>query len=182
MVQIQLGAPRYPHTHFKLLNKQLFSMPREDIAGKLSTEHEMVFKTINSLEDALSELLKKTLNVYEVDKEQLKDYACDFMEYFNKNVSVHFSIEEDVVFPELRGEGLVDELLKEHREIRTTFKNLIVAEDVETKLKLLREVMDMLRRHAEKEDSQLLPLIKSKIPAEKLPEIMEKTRKLLNQI
>lgn len=56
----------------------------------------------------------------------------------------------------------------------SSFENLKVAKDVETKLNILRKLMDLLMKHAENEDCNLLPLMKAKIPVKKLNEITAK--------
>ena len=138
----------------------------------------MVFQTIQFYETALRELLKKALTVYEANEETLNSHLEGFMNFFSKDIAFHFKIETETVFPELRGEELVHELLKEYHEIMATFENLKVAKDVETKLNLLRKLMDLLLKHAENEDSNLLPLMKAKIPVKKLNEITAKAQRL----
>jgi len=155
-------------------------MAREDIVSKLSTDHASVFQTIQLLEAALKELLQMALTAYEADEETLNSHVKGFMSYFNKDITLHFRIEEEAVFPELKGEKLVKGLLKEHGEIRSTFGGITTATDGETKLKLLRQGMDLLRKHAENEEKNLLPLIKAKIGSEKLKGMMEKAQRLLN--
>lgn len=53
----------------------------------------------------------------------MKGHMVRFTELFHRKISLHFRIEE-VVFPELKGERLINELLAEHREIKSLLKGL----------------------------------------------------------
>ncbi len=92
--------------------------------------------------------------------EGLRLRAGEFRDFFTSNLVNHFRAEEEALFPLLRavapdGEALVDQLVREHQEIRATIPNL----ETETGLgKIIFDLGDLLERHIRKEERELFPL------------------------
>lgn len=86
-------------------------------------------------------------------------------------ITNHFSLEEEVLFPEAkRALGpmpLIDELLGEHQAIRALIAGLREAATIS----LLHEFCELLRRHIRKEENELFPILQEKLPRETLYEV-----------
>lgn len=86
--------------------------------------------------------------------------AREFRDFFAKNLTNHFRAEEEALFPPLRAlmpnsEPIINQLLREHQEIRSAITNL----EAETGLgKVIFDLGDLLERHIRKEERELFPL------------------------
>jgi hemerythrin-like domain-containing protein len=70
----------------------------------------------------------------------------------------HFDLEERLLFPEFAAiePAETEELRREHREIRTKLEELAIGVDLHaTRLSAIRELVQWLRRHAEREHELL---------------------------
>ncbi len=92
--------------------------------------------------------------------EGLRSRAREFRDFFAKNLTNHFRAEEEALFPPLRAlmpnsEPIINQLLREHQEIRSAITNL----EAETGLgKVIFDLGDLLERHIRKEERELFPL------------------------
>jgi iron-sulfur cluster repair protein YtfE (RIC family) len=85
----------------------------------LHEQHLEVFTKINLLERALLDLLQNRTTEYMKGTASLQE---DFLEAFRHGMILHFTVEEEALFPVLgkvgkKSETLVSELLDEHRSI-----------------------------------------------------------------
>ena len=83
----------------------------------------------------------------------------------------HFKVEEDVLFPSVRAvlddDGVVDELISQHRSMEDLVQRLADAQDVE-RVGILQEFGELLSRHIRLEERQLFQEIQAKLAPEEL--------------
>lgn len=95
--------------------------------------------------------------------EILERLASRAVDRFDEEISNHFSIEEEVVFPaveqELGPSPVVQELLAEHRQI----ENLIDQLRTEPTADLLRQFTTLLRSHIRREENELFEDIQKRL-------------------
>jgi hemerythrin-like domain-containing protein len=96
---------------------------------------------------------------------------------------LHFTVEEEVLFPVLgkvgkKSETLVSELLDEHRSIMEKYSKImhIIAAD-ENKNEVLLELARELAKHGQKEEKTIPPLI-SQLTSEQLSSIDQSAKSL----
>src|SRR5919106_5896607 len=97
--------------------------------------------------------------------EGLKERAQEFRDFFAANLVRHFRAEEEVLFPLMRAliaesGAIIDQLLKEHEEIRGATQRL----ESDTGLsKIIFDLGDLLERHIRKEERELFPLFEQHV-------------------
>ena len=128
----------------------------------LKEEHQHVLKKLDTLEQIISALGKK---------EAISDELRELASFFKTDFWVHFTKEEEALFPEIeqfmpREGGPTGMMLIEHEDLRNTNKGLQRAVDeylsnsdsVEIK-QMIREYgsnfIGVLRQHIDKEDNML---------------------------
>jgi len=83
----------------------------------------------------------------------------------------HFSVEEEILFPAVRGvldsSGVLDELIAQHREMEKLIERIAGAGNPE-RIPLLQEFGELLSRHIRTEERQLFQEIQAKVAAEEL--------------
>ncbi len=83
----------------------------------------------------------------------------------------HFKVEEKVLFPAVRAaledDGVVDELIAQHRAMEDLLDRLAAADDA-ARVGLLREFGELLSRHIRIEERRLFPEIQAKLTPEQL--------------
>ena len=115
---------------------------------------------------ALCVRLDRAILAGEVD---LECWQAEIQQYFESEVSIHFSAEEKVVFPvasevvELK--SIIDELRIEHDVLRKLFGQ---ATQRELDLTSLTEFIEKLAQHIRKEERQLFEGMQSAMTAEQL--------------
>ena len=86
----------------------------------------------------------------------------------------HFEVEEQVLFPAVRdrlaSDGIVDQLIAQHREIESLAGRLAAAPESE-RIPLLREFGELLSRHIRIEERQLFEEVQEKVRSEDLSEL-----------
>jgi hemerythrin-like domain-containing protein len=95
--------------------------------------------------------------------EVLERLAARAVYRFDEEISNHFSIEEEVVFPaveqELGPSPMIQELVAEHRQI----ENLIDQLRSEPNAELLRQFTTLLRSHIRREENELFEDIQKRL-------------------
>ena len=83
----------------------------------------------------------------------------------------HFKVEEEVLFPSVRAaledDGVLDELISQHRTMEGLVERLAKADD-KTRVALLKEFGVLLSRHIRIEERQLFQEIQAKLTPEEL--------------
>ena len=96
-----------------------------------------------------------------------------------RELSVHATIEEQVLYPAVRqelpdGDQLADHALEEHQEVKETLANLesLDASGPEAAA-LLQQLASSFREHVHEEETQLFPKLTASITADRLEEMGE---------
>jgi Ethanolamine utilization protein EutJ (predicted chaperonin) len=128
----------------------------------LHREHREIFTKVNILEKALLNLLQTNVAG---QLERTLNLQKDFLEAFERGITLHFRVEQEALYPEMRklnekAETLVDELLLEHRSIMEKYSVIMtgsstVAEKKEIFLKMIKE----LAMYSQKEEEFVQPLV-----------------------
>ena len=146
----------------------------------LHEQHLEVFTKINLLERALLDLLQNRTTEYMKGTASLQE---DFLEAFRQGMILHFTVEEEALFPVLgkvgkKSETLVSELLDEHRSIMEKYSKIMhtTAAD-ESKNEILLELARELAKHGQKEEKTIPPLI-SQLTSEQLSSIDQSAKSL----
>ncbi len=146
----------------------------------LHEQHLEVFTKINLLERALLDLLQNRTTEYMKGTASLQE---DFLEAFRDGMILHFTVEEEALFPVLgkvgkKSETLVSELLDEHRSIMEKYGKIMhtTAAD-ENKNEILLELARELAKHGQKEEKTIPPLI-SQLTSEQLSSIDQSAKSL----
>jgi hemerythrin superfamily protein len=103
-----------------------------------------------------------------------------------RELSIHASIEEQVLYPGIRGvlpdgDSLADEAINEHKEVKELLADLdrMDASDSEFDTKVRRVIQDV-RHHADEEEREMFPKLRSAVPKKRLDEMgraMERAKK-----
>jgi hemerythrin-like domain-containing protein len=146
----------------------------------LHREHLEIFTRVNLLEKALIDLLQKHTDEY---AEKTSDLQRDFLEAFEHGITLHFTVEEEALFPVLRKIGknagtLVDELLLQHRSIMKKYSTILqtVGAD-EAKKEILLKLVQELVAHSQKEEKSVPP-IAAQMSLEQLREVDQAAKRL----
>ena len=146
----------------------------------LHEQHLEVFTKINLLERALLDLLQNRTTEYMKGTASLQE---DFLEAFRHGMILHFTVEEEALFPVLgkvgkKSETLVSELLDEHRSIMEKYSKIMhtIAAD-ENKNEILLELARELAKHGQKEE-KTIPLLMSQLTSEQLSSIDQSAKSL----
>jgi hemerythrin superfamily protein len=135
-----------------------------DAISLLKADHAMVdrlFKRYESLGDAPEE------------KERI-------VHEFIRELSIHATIEELVLYPEVRtalpdGDSLADEALQEHREAKQALSDLddMDSSDPDFDLKVANLISDV-RHHVEEEEEEMFPKLESALSRDRLEDMGER--------
>ncbi len=115
-----------------------------------------------------------------------KKQAMRVAEYFDSEMQYHFAEEERVVFPSLQqflqsGETIVDDLMREHRQMETMIQQIKEGMQNSKELeKLLSYFGKFLEKHIHREENELFPLFEEVVPeqvATKVGQQLEEVRK-----
>jgi hemerythrin-like domain-containing protein len=95
----------------------------------------------------------------------LRERAAELSTFYASNLVAHFRAEEEVLFPALRSAvpesgPIIDELVRDHREIRKRVPELAVGTGL---AKTLFDLGDLLERHIRKEERELFPLFEEQL-------------------
>jgi hemerythrin-like domain-containing protein len=110
---------------------------------------------------ALCVLTDRSLTADE-SKENIRRLAEKIVSRFEIELVNHFELEEQLLFPACPGSlaGLVAELVAEHREM----ERLVEAIRSNPTAELLRQFIDLLRRHIRREESELFEQAQQLLP------------------
>lgn len=118
---------------------------------------------MNILEKALVDLLQKHTDE-QVEKTLEQQKA--FLEAFRQGLSLHFTVEEKALFPEMKNVGqiaetLIDELLVQHQSIMGKYEGVTKPANTnkERRENLLSLVQELIA-HTKKEEQFVYPLVK----------------------
>jgi iron-sulfur cluster repair protein YtfE (RIC family) len=141
--------------------KLLLEAARMGTWDVLHREHGEMFTKVNLLEKALIDLLQK----HATDTDGTVDQQKAFLEAFEHGITLHFTVEEEALFPELKKTGkdaatLVSELLQEHRSILQKYSQItqVSPRDAE-KQGILLKMLTELQAHNRKEERTVPPII-----------------------
>ena len=100
----------------------------------------------------------------ETPPETVARLAARAVDRWDLEISNHFAVEEEVVFPAIVQEfgayPLLDEIVSEHRQLEKLVEQLRAAPDAA----LLRQFTDLLRRHIRREENDLFEEMQRRLP------------------
>ena len=93
-----------------------------------------------------------------------------------RELSVHATIEEQVLYPAVRealpdGEALAQEAIDEHQQVKETLSAIERADAPTERDQLLVTLMSNVRHHVEEEETELFPQLRASIGASELQEM-----------
>lgn len=146
----------------------------------LHREHVEIYTKVNLLEKALIDLLQKNMSE---QSEKTLDLQRDFLEAFEFGITLHFTVEEEALFPKLRrigkcAETLVDELLLQHRSIMEKYNMIVKGSygDDERKEILIRMIKELVE-HSQVEERSVPPVVRE-MNLEQLKEVDQAASRL----
>ena len=113
--------------------------------------------------------------------EGLEERAREVKAFFWQNLVRHFRAEEEVLFPIIRacaseGRQMVEELIKEHKQIHQEVGRL---EEKAGLSKTLFDLGDLLERHIRREERELFPLFENRASATEAERAGKEIEKIL---
>lgn len=110
----------------------------------------------------------------------LRQRAEEFLAFYRRNLIRHFRAEEEVLFPLLRSSAppsvaLIDELMRQHDQIRETIPQIEAAADL---AKVIFDLGDLLEVHIRKEERELFPLFEQYVEPAQAETIGEQLKKI----
>lgn len=173
---------------------------KEDLSGTtldaIKREHDRVLENIGMLRGVSLCLKFDTLGTQSPLRDRGLSHLGKVIEFFDKDVQLHFRREEEVLFPALN-KHLEEErnptrlLLQEHAEWRQLYQHLkektaqLEAGGVENTEAVSAEIQEinsriehLLREHIKKENESLLPIARRLLSEAELEEISKKWRSL----
>lgn len=100
----------------------------------------------------------------------LRHLARRIIDRFEIELTNHFTLEEELLFPPARAAGLealVDELVAEHRAMERMVENIRHG----VTLRAIKEFIALLRRHVRREENELFEETQRRLPRELLDEL-----------
>ena len=100
-------------------------------------------------------------------REKVSELTKDFLKFFDDTLISHFRAEAKALFPALRGisketDKLIESLLADHNSLLKKVSLLKRSSHSETEQKeILSDLIEKLASHAEKEDENIAPILKS---------------------
>jgi iron-sulfur cluster repair protein YtfE (RIC family) len=135
---------------------------------------------VNLLEKALMDLLQKRTTGY---LDRTSDLQKDFLEAFKLGIILHFTVEEEALFPALKRRGkntenLVDELLLQHQSIMEKHGKMVqTSYSDEEKREILLWLARELAEHGRREEMSVPPIV-AQMSLEQLMEIDQAAKRL----
>lgn len=171
---------------------------KEEVAGTpldiLKREHDRVLETLGLLRGASLCLKLGALGAQSPIKDRGLGHLQKVIEFFDKDVTLHFKHEEEILFPALNkhlGEGKnpTKLLLQDHQDWWQWYRRLkeatakLEADGAENTDALCTEVQEinthieqLLKEHIKRENESLLPMAQSLLSQAELEEISNKWR------
>ena len=107
-----------------------------------------------------------------IDESKLDQWQSEMAQQFEAEIKIHFAAEEQIVFPAAQSivdlNPLVDQLLDEHRLLRSFFQK---AEQKEMRPEEVSEFARRLSEHVRKEERQLFERLQESLTSEELDRI-----------
>ncbi len=177
----------------------------EDLSGTytpldiLKREHDRVLENLGLLHGASLCLTLGNLTPQSVIREKGTEHLSKVLDFFDKDVGLHFRREEEVLFPALEKHLGVEKsptrlLLEEHGEVwrwYTRLKEKLVelqgngsepSEALPTQVQdISNHIEHFLREHIKKENESLLPLATGLLGEDELEEISKKWKSLVSK-
>ena len=98
--------------------------------------------------------------------ENVRRLAGRIIDRYEIELTNHFSLEEEILFPACRSE-LTEELTREHREMEALVESLRTAPSRDT----IETFTELLRRHIRREEDVLFEGVQRELPREVLDEL-----------
>jgi hemerythrin-like domain-containing protein len=150
----------------------------------LHREHAEMFTKVNLLEKALIDFLqKRTTGLLEKTSDQQKA----FLEAFEHGITLHFAVEEEALFPQLKTTGknaetLINEPLSEHSSIMQKYGQIMQApHNDEKKKETLLKMLTELQAHNRKEERTVPPVV-AQLSLEQLGKVDQAAKRLGYQV
>ena len=122
---------------------------------------------------ALAVLIERGLKA-DPSPQKATELCSKVADMFELELVHHFEAEEQVLFPAVRGrlasDGIVDQLIAQHREMESLSGRLAAAPEGE-RIPLLREFGELLSRHIRIEERRLFQEVQEKLPPQVLSEL-----------
>ncbi|MBI4378039.1 MAG: hemerythrin domain-containing protein [Nitrospinae bacterium] len=150
----------------------------------LSNDHRVVLEKLN--------VLDRTIN--NIKSQDAKKILGDLKLFIQKEMEIHFTKEEDALFPEIekfmpREGGPIGVMLMDHEDLYKYEDNLVRGIDLFIKnesngeaIKLIKEngtnYINLLREHIYKEDNMLFMMADMHLEEDQIKEIMRKFEEL----
>ena len=103
------------------------------------------------------------------DAERLRQRAAAAVQFFDEELTLHFKVEEETLFPAMSGwpeaSALISELQQEHRELEGLIESLRRASDVSLTDRLA-QFAKRLEAHIRKEERALFPIFERQVTPE----------------
>ncbi len=122
---------------------------------------------------ALAVLIERGLKA-DPSVQKATELCSKVADMFELELVHHFDVEEQVLFPAVRGrlasDAIVDQLIAQHREMESLASRLAAAPEGE-RIPLLKEFGQLLSRHIRIEERQLFEEVQEKVPPQDLSEL-----------
>lgn len=139
----------------------------------LNEEHNKVFKKIQLIETVQIRSLRQTLEDY-------PDFVKEFSQFVRNVLLFHFKIEEEAVFPVLKKKVeplVIKNLLFDHENIVRVFREYLEhVKDFDLSIQILKQLLNYLDIHAQKEDRLFSSIILSDEESKKIDKIAKSVK------
>lgn len=120
--------------------------------------------------------IHRGLGTHLEDRDWLQERAQKVLRFFQGDLSTHFKVEEEIVFPAMSGISkaaeTIHQLISEHRQIEILVQQLR-QEDGRRLALLLQEFADLLEVHIRREERILFPFYEAQVPSELAKQVGE---------
>jgi len=103
--------------------------------------------------------IEEILPKYKEDPVRYSEYIDKFIANIEKNIFPHHKFEEEEIFPNFPDKDVIKELIKEHRIIENKIESIKKSDDINEKIEILSSLLDILKRHINRENTEILPLL-----------------------
>jgi hemerythrin-like domain-containing protein len=119
---------------------------------------------------ALSVLIDRGLKS-DPSPERLNDLAAKIATTWTVELQGHFQVEEEILFPAVRPQladgAIVDDLIRQHRNLESLIQRIAVAQG-DQRLQLVIEFGELLSQHIRIEERQLFEEIQARLTADQM--------------
>ena len=126
----------------------------------------------------LAQLIKKGAPAYKGLPTAIKEKKDYVVSFYNSELKKHFKKEEEILFPLAKNrtteiDGLIDEIVGEHRKIEKLVNEVQKITDFEN---ILDKLGWLLEKHIRKEERELFPAIEENLTEGELSELKTKLK------